>query len=287
MAFFYFTLRRDYIKSVIHLTFLFLLLFVWSGSSYAGKARVINDKKLRLSQKLFNEIEELSTILLEKCPPPKCKLIGIGRSVTPFYEYLKLVSPEAMLQVPLSRFTHTPYEELANRSVYPLTEGQERSFKIHMDSFVKEQLSSDVERVLVFDFTATGETIYSFQEYFDRYIHAEKLIWDQDYLALVHHLGRFKRLASHQFFRNRGPMIHLSLTLFRELNSALNTQDFDLVSEYKMYILYDEYEPPQKLNFKRDDREIFQDWLRRGISGEELEHPSCFSKLVSAIFPRG
>jgi len=123
-------------------------------------------KPFPYTEAIHAEVKALALEILEDCKPPKCVVIGIGRSPTSITNYLQETVPGSAIDLPLSNFYYNqnPNPDLSMyggdlkrkfKKMRPMSKEKKARFFAHFRSYVEGHLPEGVERVKLLDYSGT------------------------------------------------------------------------------------------------------------------------------------
>lgn len=196
----------------------------------------LSDSRLGQPGGEYDEIKSISLSVLRECPPKDCVVIGIGRSPTPILAFLQDLHEEKLenhaINIPLSsfRFSTLPIPE---RYIMPLDDSSEKKLFAHFDSLLTDSSRFAGKRVMLVDYTQSGESLFSAQKYFEKYFRSREVNVDVEPLALVHKNNRDRVTARAKSFDVQTKMLDISR--FERFNANMRLERYDKLSEYKRY----------------------------------------------------
>ncbi len=165
-------------KTVLHVGLIFLLLFTFFNSNiFAGnrKGRSKNVRKNLIeykfsqifSQEDINQIANLSETIVNNCKPLECINIGVGRSPSVITAFIKAINSTYASNLPLSHFKYSTEN--------PLLPSEEKVLFDHFDRFLGKYLGTqELKRINIIDFSLTGKSIISVENYLKKYLESKK-----------------------------------------------------------------------------------------------------------------
>lgn len=122
-----------------------------------------------LNLPLFQDIQAISKTIQATCPPATCVVIGMGSSPTPFIAYLQTENKNYAWNVPLSEFRAKLDNKSMGLSSPALDSRQENKLFDHFETFFPSKDELGTRSILIVDYTSTGSSLFSGQQYFNKY----------------------------------------------------------------------------------------------------------------------
>ena len=209
-----------------------LLLVLWFHiSAHATQLDVVMDETLT------QEISNVAEAVYSGCAPPDCIIIALGRSPTPVFDYLQFRYPGSVVGLPLSGFRYSqsnPDEQL--------TKLEENKLFAHFDSVFEEKLTS-AKRVVIMDYSISGQSALSSTEYIEKYLRAAGKEIQVETLFLVEK-GKAEQFIRRISMQTQVPGLKIShITLPQNLGQLMYAEAFDDLAPYGQYDLKHDKKP--------------------------------------------
>ncbi len=233
------------------------------------------------SDTTFNQIQDITRLVLNQCSPPECIVVGIGRSPTPIISSLEILNPNSTLEIPLTNFRYSPNADKMNDTrVGKLTPQEEEGLFQYFDDFLKRRISTKTKTIMLIDYTISGSSFFSAQLYLDKYIKNRDLKLEMKTTAITvrYKVGIIEKIAKH--FSVKKPTI-ITIPDRTPLFSAFENQYFDDIATYDQFPIMDKKElfgtlPTVNESAKR--QEYLDYYKKKMLHPNELKIEECVKK---------
>ncbi len=281
------------IKNSIKLFIIYLLVFVFNtasaGEDLVNKVDNYWYVKNTLSDDVLGEISDISKKVMTTCRPPNCIVIGVGRSPTPIVSYLNLFNNKSALELPLSNFRYSPQVILRGEELIPrLSRKQEGKLFNYFNEFLMSKLGPEVEKVMLLDFTITGESLMSTKTYLDRFIKKQGEMILVEAFAVTTELRENKIKTAALDFSEPLPHTYV-MNPNSPLVRAMEFEKFDGLAKYQKFNFLDkDYRGlPYPVQNSSSLRKEYLSYFREKLTGSSQKLSSKECLLFSEIFFRG
>lgn len=131
-----------------------------------------------LTSSEYKALKRMTEEIKSYCPPSDCIYIGVGRSPTPLIAILESDNENKTIHLPLTYGREFKDE---GRDITP--NERKRLFK-HFETFIPIDSDFKKKRILLIDFTLTGEGLNSANEHLNEWINSKKLNFNLSQFAI-------------------------------------------------------------------------------------------------------
>ena len=278
----------------------FLFIYLAFGLTFLLHAQTVNkennSRTLRyveelLSDQMIEQINKVTQKILEKCTPPDCAPIGVGRSPTPFIAHIDLLYPESTVELPLSHFRYTPKASEINQEFFgkkfidklnSLDSYQEESLFKYFDDFLIPQIPKDANTLALIDFSYNGDSLMSIRSYIDKYIQQRNLPFNINSISIAPS-GRIYSIKKRaKIYKVPTPEI-IKISSSSILFEGLMDEKFDRLAAYERYPFIQKGKVTEILPAPNNSslRESFLENFKKKIEDfEKVKKNNCVKKKI-------
>lgn len=180
-----------------------------------------------VSDQEFDEIHRVTQTIVKQFPPDKYYYLGIGRSPAPILAVLQSAIPGSASQLPLTGFN---YSEKGHPESPSMNSRQTAALESHFERFLPTPEQLKGRKILLIDYSRTGQTLVSAEEYITEF----GFMSDRDYDIDILSLNDTDRIPELQARAARdGVTIHsVPLDSAPEFRANLHGEIYRLIAEY-------------------------------------------------------
>ena len=130
---------------------------------------------ITLDQAEYEEIKQIALGIRSSYPPEQFLVVGVGRSPTPITTFLEILHPGSTATFPISNFKFRLKNDPTRVSLFngqnrALTPAEETKLFRHFDRYFPSTKLLAGRRLVLVDFTYTGDSLLSVAEYLQKYL---------------------------------------------------------------------------------------------------------------------